>query len=208
MRYPFPLMRARDECTPQELIFAAELVATHNGAAAARAAGYSPDRAKNAAWELLQRPRVRAEVARQSELATAEAQAHAAEVLRELRIILNSSVEHFTIDEHGDVQLKPDVPADAWRAVSTLKRKTRTYTDKTGETVTQHEVELKFWSKTEAARLMGDTIALYRGAPAAVALNVSVNANDARERIAGRIAGIAERIGARDDSERTDAGRN
>ena len=64
------VMEAVDEAelTEKEKAFCLHYVQTFNGASAARRAGYEPRSAKQIAWELLRKPRIREEVKRLKEI--------------------------------------------------------------------------------------------------------------------------------------------
>jgi AAA+ superfamily predicted ATPase len=64
------------------------------------------------------------------------------------------------VDDFGKLELAKGAPDEAWRAVSSVKH--RTITSGTGdrERVT-HEVEFRLWSKTEAARMLGEHLGLF-----------------------------------------------
>ena len=61
-----------------------------------------------------------------------------------------SDVRDFCVDHEGQLVLRDGTPDDAWRAVSSVKHKIRTFTDQGGNTEVTREVELKLWDKNTA----------------------------------------------------------
>ncbi|MDD5304315.1 MAG: terminase small subunit [Elusimicrobia bacterium] len=142
--------------------FAQEYLIDHNGAQAAIRAGYAPGSARVTASRLLTDANVAAWIAEGERKATARVEVTADVVLGELLKILNSDVRYFEVDDNGVLTLAKDAPEWAWRAVSSVKHKTRTFTRKDGESETIHDVEFRLWDKPAAARMLGEHLALYK----------------------------------------------
>ncbi len=68
LRKVMEAMDEAEELTEKEKAFCLHYVQTFNGASAARRAGYEPRSAKQIAWELLRKPRIREEVQRLKEI--------------------------------------------------------------------------------------------------------------------------------------------
>lgn len=64
-------------------------------------------------------------------------------VLEELALLAFSDLQHYAVDDHGNVKLADGAPAGAQRALQSVKRRITTTRD--GETVV--EVELRLWDK-------------------------------------------------------------
>jgi phage terminase small subunit len=83
-------------------------------------------------------------------------------VLLELAVLGFSDLRHYVIDDNGQVTLTENAPDEAMRAISTIKRKTRTFTDRDGNTTTDRDVELRFWSKPDALKMLGQHLNMFR----------------------------------------------
>jgi phage terminase small subunit len=130
-----------------------------SGARAAGEAGYSKKSAKQRAYEKLRDPRIVAALDAAKKARLERLGFEADEVLIELTPIIRSDVRDFEHDEKtGKLTLRAGADPRAWRAVSSVKYKTKVLKD--GEVV--HETELKFWSKPEALRLAGEHFGLYK----------------------------------------------
>lgn len=142
-------------------LFAREYLARNlHGANAALAAGYSADRARVTASELLAEPEVQDRIA---ELATARNQRleiKADEVLLELRRMLHADVS-LLYDENGNIKPIADIPIDLRRTIASVE------VDELwagrGEDRQQIGVtkKVKFWSKEKAAELLGKHLKLW-----------------------------------------------
>ncbi len=65
-----------------------------------------------------------------------------------------SDISHYMVGPDGRLTLAPGAPADAMKAVSSVKYKT--FTTGRGESQeTVHEVEFKLWNKPEVLKLAG-----------------------------------------------------
>lgn len=104
----------------RHLFFCLRYVTHFNGALAAREAGFSSKAAKQAAYIILNDPRIGAECARLIEQKFLKADMDATEVLRSLRAMVSISRNDFFIGEDGQLHLKPDVPSWAWLAVASV----------------------------------------------------------------------------------------
>jgi phage terminase small subunit len=145
----------------REQFFVAELLTDPKmvGATAARRAGYSDKRAKQTAYELLKEPRIKAalEAAKKARLDRLGIKQD--QILTELAPLITSDVRDFEFNSKGKLQLRAGADPRAWRAVQSVKYKPA---GKTEDGAPLYEVELKFWSKTEALRLAGEHFGLYK----------------------------------------------
>lgn len=142
--------------------FVNEYVRDYNGTQAAIRAGYSPATAGSIASELLRHPGVSAALVAVKAHRTARVGVTAEQVLQEMSIIANSSLEHYVVTDDGQVRPAPDAPEGVMRAIQSIKKKTRiTRNPRTDETTTEHDVELRLWGKPEPLRLMGRHVGLF-----------------------------------------------
>lgn len=83
------------------------------------------------------------------------------DVIRELLLLAQSDVRHFTVDQAGELHLKEGAPEDAWRAVSSVKHRTTTRGSGDDE-FTVREVEYKLWDKPGCLRMLGEHLAMFK----------------------------------------------
>jgi len=118
-------------------------------------------------------------------------------VLDEIAVVGFSSLWHYEIDETGHVALAKGAPESAIRSVSSIKRKRRVIPQGKDSSIVEYETEIRLWDKPSALRLAGQHLGMFvekvehsgpDGGP------IEVNAVDLRDKLAGRIAGIAGRM--------------
>lgn len=109
-------------------------------------------------------------------------------VLHEIAILQHSTVEHYTIDDRGNVGLALDAPRDAMRAVASLKKKVM-YTD-TGMT---YETEIKLWNKPASLRMGGEHLGIFKGIGDVPLSDIHVHIHTARERLSSTLGRLAQR---------------
>ena len=81
-------------------------------------------------------------------------------VLRELAILAFSDVRHFSVDHIGNLELTAGAPDEAWRAVSSVKHKIRTF-GAGDERETVREIEFRLWDKNSALEKVAKHIRFY-----------------------------------------------
>lgn len=167
-------MRGMAELTPRQQRFVAEYLIDLNATAAYKRAGYKAAgrAAENNASRLLGNAGVAEAIAAAQHARAERVGLTSDEVLRELKVLGTSSVLDYAIDELGNVALAPGVPAEAIRAVSSIKRKVRHL-----ESGTEYETEIRLWDKNSALEKAGKHLGLWRDA--AVAAPVIVVVEDA-----------------------------
>ena len=82
-------------------------------------------------------------------------------VLHELSFLALSSIDHYLVDESGEVRLAKGAPEGAMRAIQSIKRRTSVRTDKDGNECRIHDVEIKLWDKPTPLALMGRHVGLF-----------------------------------------------
>lgn len=148
------------ESTPlnrRQEAFVAEYLIDLNGAQAAIRAGYSPNSAANIASDLLGRPHIAAAVQRAKAQRASRVNVSSESVLHEMSLLANSRLDHYVIDDEGQVKLAEGAPDGAMAAVQSIKKKTRVLKDGTRE----YDVELKLWDKPSPLKLMGRHVGLF-----------------------------------------------
>lgn len=163
---------------PKQTRFVQEYLLDLNGKQAAIRAGYSPKTAEVQASRLLSHAKVAAAVADAQAKRAKEVGVEQNRVLTELAVVGFSSVQNYTVDDNGDVQLAEGVPEAAWRALSSIKRKVITRGSGDDATVTR-EVELRLWDKPGTLRMCGQHLGMFvervggpDGGPLAIATTV------------------------------------
>jgi len=137
--------------TPKQAAFVSEYLIDLNGKQAALRAGYAPANAEVQASTLLSYPKVAAAVARGMAQRLARVNMTADTVLSEMATLAKSNVEHYVIDNFGNVALAEGAPENAMAAIQSIKKKIRHLQNGTIE----YDVELRLWDKPGPLRLMG-----------------------------------------------------
>lgn len=143
--------RGEDGLNPRQRAFVAEYLVDLNGTQAAIRAGYSPATAGEIAYEYLGKPRIAEAVERGKAMRLSRVNMTADTVLEEMAALAVSSVEHYAIDDHGNVSLADGAPPNAMAAVKSIKKRVRHAKDG-GVT---YETELTLWDKPGTLKLMG-----------------------------------------------------
>lgn len=142
---------------PKYKAFVHEYLIDLNGSQAAIRAGYSVIAAKEIASRLLTVANIRHAI----DVALAQRNQRVGikqdDVLNEMALLAMSSLEHYFIDDFGQVKLTPGAPIGAMRAVKSIKKSTRV--DKEGNTT--HSVDLQLWDKPGTLKLTGRHVGLY-----------------------------------------------
>jgi phage terminase small subunit len=137
--------------SPQRQAFVHEYLIDLNGTQAATRAGYSPLTAHSIASELLTYPEVAAAVERGKAQRIARVNTTADSVLHEVSLLAQSCIEHYEVDDFGNLRAAPGAPDGAMRAISSCKKKIRHAKD---GSIT-YEVEFRLWDKPGSLKLMG-----------------------------------------------------
>lgn len=152
---------ARDEelqpLTRRQALFVAEYLVDLNATQAAIRAGYSGPTANPVGGQLVHRKNIKAaiEVAQAQRLARVNMTADS--VLEEMALLAKSNIEHYVIDDFGNVTLAEGAPAGAMAAIASIKKKVRHGRD---GSIT-YEVDLKLWDKPTPLKLMGRHVGLF-----------------------------------------------
>lgn len=121
---------------------------------AAIAAGYSPRTATVQASQVMADPRVVAALALAKEQRRVRVQVEQDDVLRELIGLVRSNVQHFAVDELGNISLAPGAPETAWAAVASVKRQIRHISNGPDEDPDiEYTCEFRLWPKDRALDL-------------------------------------------------------
>ncbi len=125
---------------------------------AAKEAGAIPSSAAVTASKWLRLTKIQDAIARGKRDLVVRTRFTGDRVLRELKTMAFSSVEHYQVNaETGRLELAPGAPRDAMRAVASVKYKTET--DKAG-TVTR-SVEFRLWDKPGTIKMAGKHVGLF-----------------------------------------------
>jgi len=138
--------------TPRQGRFAQEYLIDLNATQAAIRAGCPEDSASVQGCRWLANPKVSRAIALAKEDRALRTGLTQDRVIAELASLSLSNIKHFVLTDTGDVELAPGVPESAWRAVASIKRRSRVIGD-TG--IKEYEVELKFWDKPTTLKLAG-----------------------------------------------------
>jgi phage terminase small subunit len=153
---PFAKLRAKQRR------FVEEFVIDHNATAAYQRAGYVATRVSAAsnAYRLLRNAEIQAAIRQREEELTAELRLRQHEIHGVLRTVGLSSINDYTVDDQGNVTLANGVDPLAFRAIKSIKRRTKTIT-RNFATITTHEVELTLRDNLTAIRMAGQTQGMF-----------------------------------------------
>ena len=135
---------------PRQARFVEEYLKDLNATQAAIRAGYSAKGADVAGVRLLANNRVGSAIAERKAQRAERVGITQERVLSELQALAFSDVEHYTVDDFGNLAAAPGAPPGVMRAVSSVKYRIRTID---GETT--REVEFKLWDKPGTLKLAG-----------------------------------------------------
>lgn len=140
--------------TPKQERFVQEYLIDLNATQAAIRAGYSAKTADVQGPRLLGNAGVAAKIAERQEKTAAKAGITRERVLRETELLAHSCVDHYMLDDSGNLALAPGAPPDAMQAISSVKYKTTTVG--TGDSArTERTCEFKLWDKPGMVKLAG-----------------------------------------------------
>lgn len=135
---------------PKAARFAEEYAVDSNGTQAAIRAGYSAKTASSAADRLLRKIEVKEAIKAHQKERSRRTGIKADRVLRELARLATSNITHYEVDEKGKLRLAPGAPAEAMRAISSVKMETRTIEREGFPVILERKIEFKLWDKNAA----------------------------------------------------------
>ena len=146
--------------TQRERRFVEEYLVDLSTPKAAVRAGYAASTAEH--WPFLSQPHIRAAVDQALAERTARTNVTADRVLSETSLLAMSRMDHYYIDDEGQVSLAEGAPPDAMAAVQSIKRKVRVLYGKDGEEIgKEYECELRLWDKPQPLKLLGRHVGLF-----------------------------------------------
>lgn len=184
--------------TPKHLRFVDEYLLDLDATTAYKRAGYH---AKGHAAQvngsrLRARPEIAALIAERLKARQAQTGITEARVLSELELLAFSDLDHYVVDEEtGNVKLADGAPAGAMRALQAIKRKVITRIKGPFEREVTREVEIRLWDKPGPLKLAGQHVGLFANKVEHTG-HLEIDYVHVREALAGRIAGLAARLGA------------
>lgn len=125
--------------------FCQEYLVDMNGSAAARRAGVSDASARTFQYRWLRDARVRARIDELMKEREQLTRVKGFKVLEELATVALSSLDHYLVDDRGNVTVKADAPPGALGAISSVRRTAK----KTRKGV-EYAVDIKFFDKNPA----------------------------------------------------------
>jgi phage terminase small subunit len=151
--------REKRESTPKgrQLRFCEEYLVCRNASEAYRRAGYNPKHADVDGPRLLGKAGIQSWLKTRIDEVSKKAGLRAEEVIREVARLAFSDVTNYILTDDGRVELAEGAPADAMRAVQSIKREV--FVGEDGDSRTK--VELKLWDKPAALRLGGMHLGLW-----------------------------------------------
>lgn len=147
--------------SPRQALFVKEYLVDMNATQAFIRCGGDPAKAHRAS-DLLRAPLVQQALKRALANRNARVGITADAVLHEMACLGLSSLEHYRINDDGNVELVEGAPETAMRAVQSVKRRVReTYNKDTGHLVDRSvETEIKLWDKVKPLHLLAKHVGL------------------------------------------------
>lgn len=171
--------------------FKLEYLKDLNATQAAIRAGYSRKTAKQIGYELVHDPEIAPAIEAALHERAERVGLTADEILREIKVIALSRVDHYEVGDDGRIKVREGVPEEALGAVASFKRRTRRIVGSEAEPDAEIEdVEFRTWDKVKALELGARHLAMKGFTPAdetggGATVNVTfvlpVAAADARE---------------------------
>lgn len=161
--------------------FVEQYLVDMNGTEAYLRAGYkaTKEAARRAAARLLTNVDVIAAIQAEKEKRSERVQLKQDEILEELHLLSHSSIEHYQVDDHGDVTLAPGIHRRAMRAVSSLQKTIRHGEDGSIE----YKTRIWLWNKPASVKMAGEHLGTFE--------HGEVKSQDIQEAQAKREAALA-----------------
>lgn len=145
----------------RQTAFVTEYLVDLNGTQAAIRAGYSSNGANVTAVRLLSDPTIADAVERAKAQRSARVNVQQDSVLHEMSLLANSRIDHYLIDDAGNIELAAGAPEGALAAIKSKKSKKTVREDKDGNMTVTYEVDIQLWDKPGTLKLMGRHIGLF-----------------------------------------------
>lgn len=78
-----------------------------------------------------------------------------------MSLLANSCLDHYYVDDDGQVQLTETAPDGAMRAIQSIKRRKTVKESRDGELTITYDVEIRLWDKPAPLKLMGRHVGLF-----------------------------------------------
>lgn len=149
------------DLTRRQAAFVQEFLIDNNASQACIRAGYSPNGASVTGTRLIADPSVAAAIERAQAQRATRIGVKQDDVLHEMSMLANSRIDHYVVDDHGNVRLAEGAPEGAMAAIKSKKHKKTMREDKDGNLTVTHEVSIELWDKPGTLKLMGRHIGLF-----------------------------------------------
>ena len=147
---------------PRRRAFVLEYVKDKSGSQAAIRAGYSVNTAAVTGSQLLNTPNVRAAVDKLIAQRIASVGMTRETVLHEMALLATSCLEHYVLDDEGQVNPAPGAPEGVMSAIKSIKRKVRAHYNNDGDVASKtFDVEVMLWDKPTPLKIMGRHLGLF-----------------------------------------------
>lgn len=150
------------ELTAKQKAFVQQYVIDNNATQAAIRAGYAVASANVEGSRLLAKANISAAVEKIKAERMMRVNVTQEQVLQEMALLANSSVEHYYVTDDGNLAAKDDAPAGAMRAISSVRRRKIVKENaQTGDLTITYEIEFRLWDKPTPLKLMGRHTGLF-----------------------------------------------
>lgn len=141
--------------------FVAEYLKDYNATKAAIRAGYSATSAAETGCLLLKLPKISRCIDQAKEQRLARINITPDNVLQEMSLLAHSSIDHYCVDDDGQVQLTAKAPEGAMAAIQKVKRRKTVKMDKDENVFVTYDVEITLWDKPTPLKLIGRQVGLF-----------------------------------------------
>lgn len=141
--------------------FIAEYLIDLNATQAAIRAGYSPKNAQGISASLMALPHIQAAIERAQAQRLSRVKISQDDVIHEVSALALSRLDHYIVDDDGNVQLAEGAPDNAMAAIESIDRRKTIRESKDGTITVEHHVKLKLHDKPGQLKLLGRHVGLF-----------------------------------------------
>lgn len=147
--------------TARQRAFVAEYLLDLNATQAAIRAGYSAANAQAISSHLVADARIAQAIERGKAQRSKRLDIKQEDILTELSALANSRVDHYLIDDDGNVRLAPGAPDNAMAAIESIDRRKTVRESKDGDISITYDVKIKLHDKPRQLHLLGRHIGMF-----------------------------------------------
>lgn len=142
----------------KQIAFCQEYIIDLNATQAAIRAGYSKKTANEQAARLLVNVSIQEKIQELVKDRSERTGITADMVIKELAAVGFSNIENYVINDNGTVETDAKAPTSAMQAVSSIKRKVRSFGNQGDKEI---DTEIRLWPKVEALKQLGQHLGIF-----------------------------------------------